>query len=203
MALATASFEREANELKLELVQTAHLTDAVKFSRLRITNRSKVRRRLTVTFYAEWALGASRAANAPFVCTSMDEKTGAMFARNPWSLNASGQMTFADMGGMQSSWTGDRREFLGAFGQLSDPSALRSAAPLSGRVGAGFDPCCAMQASLTLEPGASEEITILLGAAPGEAEAQALILSARQQGAGAALGEVKQFWEADARRSAG
>ena len=188
-------FEREANGLKLELMQTAHLSDAVKFSRLRITNRTRARRRLTVTFYAEWALGASRAANAPFIHTAIDEKTGAMFARNPWSLTSSGQVTFADMGGMQSSWTGDRREFLGAFGHLSDPAALRAGAPLSGNVGAGLDPCCAMQASLTLEPGASGEVTILLGAAASEAEAQALLLSARQTGADAALNDAKHFWQ--------
>jgi cyclic beta-1,2-glucan synthetase len=190
-----SQFEREANGLKLELTQTAHLTDAVKFSRLRITNRSKFRRRLTVTFYAELALGASRAANAPFISTAMDEKTGAMFARNPWSLTSSGQVTFADMGGMQSSWTGDRREFLGAFGQTSDPAALRSGAPLSGTVGAGLDPCCVLQASLTLESGASDDITILLGGATSEAEAQALVLSARQQGADTALGEAGKFWQ--------
>ena len=188
-------FEREADELKLELLQTVHLTSAVKFSRLRITNRSKVRRRLTVTFYAEWTLGASRAANAPFITTAMDEKTGAMFARNPWSLTSSGQVTFADMGGLQSSWTGDRREFLGAFGRLSDPAALRSGDPLSGNVGAGFDPCCAMQSSLTLEPGASDEITILLGAAASETQAQAQVLEARQTGASAALDDAKRFWE--------
>ncbi len=188
-------FERALDNLKLELRQTAHLTKAVKFSRLRITNRSKVRRRLTVTFYAEWALGASRAANAPFVTTAMDEKTGAMFARNPWSLTSSGQVTFADMGGMQSSWTGDRREFLGAFADLSNPAALRSSDPLSGNVGAGLDACCAMQASLTLEAGASEEITILLGAAASETEAQSLVLDARRQGAEAALGEARRYWE--------
>jgi cyclic beta-1,2-glucan synthetase len=188
-------FEREADQLKLELLQSVHLTKAVKFSRLRITNQSQVRRRLTVTFYAEWTLGASRAANAPFITTAMDEKTGAMFARNPWSLTSSGQVTFADMGGMQSSWTGDRREFLGAFGHLSDPAALRTGAPLSGAVGAGFDTCCAMQAGLTLEPGASDEITIFLGAAASEAEAQSLVIEARQSGASAAMDDAKRFWK--------
>ncbi len=187
-------FERDANQLQLELLQTAHLTNAVKFSRLRITNMSSVRRRLTVTFYAEWVLGASRAANAAFVTTAIDETTGAMFAHNPWSLQSSAQVAFADMAGRQTSWTGDRREFLGAFGQLSDPAALRSRAPLSGVTGAGFDPCCAMQTRITLEPGASEEVVILLGAAASKAEAQSLVLHAREQGADSAYEETKQYW---------
>ncbi len=147
-----------------------------------------------MTFYAEWVLGASRAANAAFVTTAIDETTGAMFAHNPWSLQSSAQVAFADMAGRQTSWTGDRREFLGAFGQLSDPAALRSRAPLSGVTGAGFDPCCAMQTRMTLEPGASEEVVIIFGAAASKAEAQSLVLHAREQGADSAYEETKQYW---------
>ena len=81
-----------------------------------MTNESSSSRTLTVTCYAEWVLGTSRTATAPYVTTTIDEQTRAMFARNPWSTQSGGQVAFADMGGRQTSWTGDRREFLGPYG---------------------------------------------------------------------------------------
>ncbi len=189
------AFEREADNLKLEMRQSVHLTKSLKFSKLRITNTSKVRRKLTITFYAEWVLGASRSANAAFITTAVDEKTGALFARNPWNIAASNQVAFVDAGGRQSSFTCDRREFLGAFGTVSNPAALRSNTPLSGAFGAGFDPCCAIQVKITLEPNASEDVEILLGAAKDDASASQLVLEAREQGADASILETNRFWK--------
>ncbi len=42
-----------------------------------------------------------------------------MFARNPWNTQIGEQIAFADMGGRQTGWTGDRREFLGTYGRLA------------------------------------------------------------------------------------
>ena len=109
---------------------------------------SSFSRTLTVTYYAEWVLGAARAATAPFVTTTIDEQTRAMFARNPWSTQSGEQIAFADMRGQQTSWTGDRREFLGPYGRLAAPRALTSLTTLSNRTGAGLDPCCALQTTL-------------------------------------------------------
>ena len=53
------------------------LADPVKISRLRLTNHSRRSRRLTVTAYVEWVLGASRTITAPFVVVERDEVTGA------------------------------------------------------------------------------------------------------------------------------
>jgi cyclic beta-1,2-glucan synthetase len=189
-----SAFEREANDLKLELRQHVHLTKAVKFSKLRITNTANVRRKLRVTFYAEWVLGASRSGSAAFITTAIDEKTGAVFARNPWNIAASNQVIFADMSGRQTSLTCDRRVFLGPFGDVSNPAALRLNRPLSGAIGAGLDPCCALQMTLTLDANASDDIEILLGAATGEDKARQLILDARAERADAAFGETQEFW---------
>jgi cyclic beta-1,2-glucan synthetase len=40
------------------------------------------RRRLSVTAYVEWTLGAFRATSAPFISTEIDATSGAVFARN-------------------------------------------------------------------------------------------------------------------------
>ncbi len=148
-------FERVAKKLRIELLQLVPLADSVKLSRLRLTNNSPIARTLTVTYYTEWVLGAARAASAPFVTTTIDEQTRAMFARNPWSTLSGEQVAFADMRGQQTSWTGDRREFLGPYGRLAAPQALISLTALSNRTGAGLDPCCALQTRITLQPGGS------------------------------------------------
>ena len=108
-------------------------------------------RHLSVTAYVEWVLGASRGASAPFIVTEIDAETGAMLARNPWNAEFGQRVAFVDLAGRQMSWTGDRTVFLGRNGTLDQPAALAGAAPLSMRIGAGLDPCGALQTRLDLE----------------------------------------------------
>jgi len=138
-------FEHVSHGISLELLQFVPLEDPIKVSRLTVRNGSGRARRLSVTAYAEWVLGTSRSASAPFVVTEIDPATKAMFARNTWSSDFAGRVAFADLGGAQTAWTGDRTEFLGRNGALDRPAALTREGRLSGRVGAGIDPCGALQ----------------------------------------------------------
>ena len=58
-------FEHLHDGIELNLVQFVPLDDPLKISVLTIENRSGRSRRLSVTAYAEWALGTSRGASAP------------------------------------------------------------------------------------------------------------------------------------------
>jgi cyclic beta-1,2-glucan synthetase len=187
-------FERRTQDLDLELTQTVPLEGSVKISRLKLTNRSSVTQSFSVTFYAHLVMGSPRAATAPFITTALDEQTGALFARNPWAIQGGSQVAFVDMLGRQTSWTGDRREFLGAFGNLEHPKALSSGTSLSNRTGAGLDPCCAMQTSVVLGPGENREVVILFGAASNETSAQSLIAHTRKTEPDAVIASIKAFW---------
>ena len=134
-------FEYVAHEIASDLLQYVPVDDSIKISRLVLTNRSSQPRRLSVTAYVEWVLGPARSASLPFVSTEIDADTGAMFAHNSWNMGFGSRVAFADLCGAQTSWTGDRREFIGRNGTLADPSALSSTAALSRTVGAGLDPC--------------------------------------------------------------
>ena len=80
------------------------------------------------------------------------------------------------------SYTGDRLEFLGRNGSLTDPIGLQQV-QLSGRVGAAMVPCAAILVPVTLEPGASTEVTFLLGECATWQEAKDLVSRFRQEGA--------------------
>ena len=121
-ATAGSSMTRTAS--RSNCLQFVPVDDPIKISRLKITNHSGRARRLSVTAYVEWVLGTSRSAAAPFVVTEIDAETGAMFARNPWNIEFGERVAFADLGGRQTSWTGDRTEFLGRDGALDRPAAL-------------------------------------------------------------------------------
>ena len=145
-------FEVVAHGIVLELLQYVPLDDPIKISRLTIRNVSGRPRRLSVTAYVEWVLGLSRGASAPTIVTERDAATGAIFARNPWNMHHGGRVAFADLGGRQTAWTADRGEFIGRNCTTDNPAALSAAIPLSQRVGAGLDPCAALQT--TIEPRA-------------------------------------------------
>ena len=190
-----SSFQHHSHEIALDLLVFVPLEDPIKISRLRIRNTSTRRRRLSVTAYVEWVLGVSRGASAPLVVTEIDAQTGAMFARNPWNSGFNTRVAFADLAGRQTQWTGDRREFLGRHGSLERPAALTGNARFSGRTGAGLDPCCALQASITAEPGESSEIVFFLGEADSAADAQAVLRRYRQADLDEVLEHVKGFWD--------
>ncbi len=188
-------FERDTRKLTMELLQLVPLEGSVKISRLKITNKSSRVSKLTITHYAEWVLGLDRSSTALYLISGIDEKTGALTMRNPWSLSGGGQIGFVDMGGHQTNWSGDRREFLGSYGSLDDPQGLLRDEPLSNRTGAGLDPCSVMQTKVRVEPGASVEITILMGAATTIEQAQDLITQYRAQSPSKVLTAVKSHWK--------
>jgi cyclic beta-1,2-glucan synthetase len=169
--------------------------DPIKISRLKMRNTSLNTRRLSITAYAEWVLGTSRGASAPFIMTDLDPDTGALFARNPWDAAFGSRVAFADLAGRQSQWTADRGEFLGRHGTLEMPAALSSRASLSGRAGAGLDPCCALQTSIALEPGQTAEVVFFLGEADNASAAQSLLTRYRNADLDAVYREVIEHWE--------
>src|SRR5690606_21213114 len=99
------------------------------------------------------------------------------------------------MGGRQTGWTADRTEFLGRNGDAAAPAALVGQAALSGKTGAGLDPCAALQTGIALAAGESIELVCLLGEAGSEASACDLIARYRAADLDAVLAEVTAHWQ--------
>jgi cyclic beta-1,2-glucan synthetase len=188
-------FEHISHGIALDLLQFVPPRDPVKISRLTLENRSARKRRLSVTAYAEWVLGVGRGGSAPFVVTEIDPATGAMFAQNAWNGEFAGRVAFADLGGGQTTCTGDRLEFLGRNACLEHPASLERGRELSGKTGAGLDPCATLQAKVELEPGERTEVVFMLGQEESRENARSLVERYRNMDCNAALLEVSEGWD--------
>ncbi len=159
-----------ATELSLSVPRE----DPVKISRLTLRNDGATPRRIILTSYVEWALGAERENTRHQVHTRRDDASGAIFAQNYFAEDFASQVAFSWISEPVTSATGDRTAFIGRNGDLTAPAALSFDA-LSGTTGAGYDPCAALRCTITLAPGETRDVVLLLGAARGDEAARDII----------------------------
>jgi cyclic beta-1,2-glucan synthetase len=187
-------FETRSAGIHSELWVYVALDAAVKFSVLKVRNESGRARRLSATGYVEWVLGDLRTRSAMHVTTEVDVKSGAFYARNPYSMEFPDRLAFFDVDDRPRTLSGDRKEFIGRNGSLKNPAAMKRTR-LSGKVGAGLDPCAAIQVSFDLADGQSREIVFRLGVGRNADEAGKLVQRFRGASAAhAALDAVRQHW---------
>jgi cyclic beta-1,2-glucan synthetase len=188
-------FEHASHGILQELMAFVAMDAPVKISLLRLRNQTERRRRISVTSYADWVLGVERSRMAPYIITEVDKETGAIFARNPYNNEFSQRVAFADISERERTITCDRKEFLGRNGSPASPAAL-GRVKLSGRVGAGLDPCAALQVVIDLAPGEEREVVAILGEGETAEEARAITVKYRQADiASEAIERVVAHWD--------
>lgn len=187
-------FEHTGHGITSELWVYVAMDASVKFAVLKLRNVSGRPRRLSVTGYWEWVLGDVRNKSLLHVRTEVDPKTGALLARNFDNTEFPDRIVFIDVNDATRTLTGDRKEFIGRNGSLSSPAALKRAR-LSGRVGAGLDPCGAIQVAFDLADGQQRETSFRLGIGRNMRDVRDLIQRFRHSDASRiALDGVWSYW---------
>lgn len=190
-----SQFEHHSNGLKQRTRLFTPLDAPVKIISLHLENTWSRPRRITITYYAEWVLGVSRAASQTFITPEYDHKTGALLAWNSYNPEFGAHVAFLAANKSLHGLTTDRAEFIGKLGDIGHPAALRRIG-LGGKVESALDPCAALQLHIDLPVGGSEEIFFLLGQGASRDEAITLIQTYQNaEQVEAAWTEVADFWD--------
>ncbi len=193
-------FEHNSNGIEQELTVFVPVDEnggaPVKLQRLRLTNSSSRRRRLSVTYYVELTLGENRETSRMHVLTHWDNEAQVLLAQNHYHPEYGERVAFVALTPQADSYGGDRTAFIGRNRSLADPIAMEQI-HLSQRTGAGLDPCAVLRVSLDLAPNERREITCMLGQAESVAQARQLVLSYQEDTAFEdAFDQTKAWWDA-------
>src|SRR3569623_912950 len=185
-------FEHTEAGISSELSIYVAMDAPVKFAVVKLRNHSGRARKLSLTGYWELVLGEWRHANQMHIVTETDPHSGALFARNAYGREWADRIVFVQVREGTRTATGNRAECIGRNGALSRPAALYRTR-LSGKTGAGLDPCAALQARIDLADGEEQEVVFILGVARSGDEAQHFIR--RFSGPAGAHQALEAVWE--------
>ena len=155
-------FEHTEGGISTELWIYVALDTSIKFSVLKVKNKSGKNCKLSATNYVEWVLGDLKHKSAMYINTSVDLNNGVIYASNPYNSDFPDRISFLQTSERISSITCDRTEFLGRNGTLKNPASM-SRSKLSGKKGVALDPCAAIQVIFDIADGHEKEIIFKLG----------------------------------------
>ena len=168
--------------------------DDIELRRVRIANRSRIRRTIDVTSYAEVVI-ATPASDAAHKCFSnlfvqteiIEDKRAILCTRRPrsfgeqvpWMLHL---MTARDAEIVEISYETDRMRFVGRGNTVAAPKAVGDFGLLSGSQGSVLDPIVAVRYTVVLEPETSASFDLVTGV--GDTREAALRLVEKYQSKG-------------------
>ncbi len=188
-------FEHSEDGIYTEMTVFTDIEEPVKYIVIKFRNHSGRQRRIGATGYAEWVLGDLRAKYLKHTITELDERNGAILARNAYSTEFANRVAFFDADGTNKGITTDRSEFIGRNGTLNNPDGLNRAR-LSGKTGAALDPCAVIQLVFDLAEDEEHEIIFRLGAGKNMQHALDIIKASEgSEKAKQAKQKIHQHWE--------
>ncbi len=188
---ARAEFRCSHDGIETHTEITVSPEDDIELRRIRLTNRSRVRRSIEITSYAEVVLAPAGADDAhpafsnlfveteilrdrqAIVCTRRPRSAG---EQTPWMFH----LMVANVPAVEAvSYETDRMRFVGRGHSAVHPQAVRSSAPLSGSQGSVLDPIVAIRYRIALDPDETATLNVVSGI--GETREQCLGLVEKYQ----------------------
>ncbi|MGQ0626803.1 MAG: GH36-type glycosyl hydrolase domain-containing protein [Phycisphaerales bacterium] len=183
--------------------------DGVEVWTLELKNTGARARALRVASFFEWCCGVApdvkREFHRLFFTTKHDGARRAIVATKnmwdiprkserehwnvPWPYVAAHAVSVEGGAFERDLAVGDKQTFLGKYGSVAAPLAMRGAIPEDGRFGRFGDAAAALGGDFTLAPGATIRIRFLIAVSASEAETLSLI--DRYSAPGAATGAVE------------
>ena len=182
-----AEFRRRDKDFETYTEIVVSSEDDIELRRTRITNRSRSRRSIEVTSYAEVVLAPAAADTLHpafsnlFVQTEIvRERQAILCQRRPRSDNEAALCLFhlmavhgADV--QATSYETDRMAFVGRTRSINAPAAMDEDARLGDRQGPVLDPCIAIRHRILLEPQQTVTLDLVIGMAEQRSSALALV----------------------------
>ncbi|MBC7745648.1 MAG: cyclic beta 1-2 glucan synthetase [Flavobacterium sp.] len=190
-----SAFEHSENGIYTEMTIFTDIEDPIKYIVIKLRNHSGRERRISATGFIDWVLGDLRTKYIKHTVTELDERSGAILAKNTYSPEFVNRVAFFDADGTNKTITTDRTEFLGRNGTLNNPEGLRRVR-FSGKTGAALDPCAVIQVVFDLLEEQEHEVIFRLGAGKNMEHALEIIQASEgAQAAHQAKQKVHDYWQ--------
>ena len=172
-----AEFRRRDLSLDTHTEIVVSPEDDIELRRIHITNRSRRKRSLEITSYAEVVLTSGLADEVHpafsnlFVQTEINQQRHAILCtrrprsmdeRNPWMFHL---VKVHDAEIKNISYETNRSAFTGRGHSIQDPVVMKQDAPLSNTAGSVLDPVVAIQYRIIVEPGETVTVDMITGMA--------------------------------------
>jgi cyclic beta-1,2-glucan synthetase len=186
-SVGRAEFRRRGHGLEIHTEIAVSPEDDIELRRARIVNRSRTRKVIELTTYAEIVLAPTAedvihpAFSKLFVQTEIARDKQAILATRrqrsadehpPWMFHLIGVHGTAVR---DVSYETDRARFVGRGNTLAAPSAMVDRAPLSGSEGPVLDPVAAIRVRINVEPAQRVTVDMVYGVADSREAAIALV----------------------------
>ena len=182
-----AEFRRRdfALETHTEIVVSAE--DDIELRRVHLTNRSRKRKTIEITSYAEVVLAPAAADEAHpafsnlFVQTEIDDQKHAILCtrrprtaeeQSPWMFH----LMKVNEGEIKNiSYETDRDLFIGRGNSINTPAAIKQSNPLSNTSGSVLDPVISIQYRIVIEPQETVIVDMIFGVADNRENCEVLV----------------------------
>jgi len=188
-------FKHAANGVVSEMTMFTPISDNLKIVIVKLKNISNACRSLSVTYYGKLVLGVCHEKTAQYIFSEYNSESEYIYSQNSFSEHFNKFKCYLKIiGGEKNSFTGDRKEFIGKNGSIEKPEALKRIS-LSNTVGAGYDPCLAVNSKIELAIDEERDMIVLLGQEEESSKIEDMIYKyGNIEGVNKALEEVKSYW---------